>query len=323
LFEKLNEYGKKRKPIFFAIDFEAKSWLYEDENTFFKLNNFQNYKEKTVTRTTNLTNKIYVDFQKYKKAIKRVKKEIKKGNTYLLNLTFETKLEGTINLEEIFHNSKDPFKLYVKDKFACFSPERFVQIKESQISTYPMKGTIDASIPHAMEKILANQKEMSEHTMVVDLLRNDLGIVGKNIKVEKFRYIDKIKAGEKELLQVSSKITANLDESWHNNLGDIIKKMLPAGSITGTPKRKTVEIIKNIENYKRGFFTGVFGYYNGESFDSAVMIRFIEKQGKNYVYKSGGGITCDSDELSEYEEMKDKVYVTKSVECLLFCSGCH
>jgi para-aminobenzoate synthetase component 1 len=172
-----------------------------------------------------------------------------------------------------------------------------------------MKGTIDATVPHAMERILANQKEMSEHTMVVDLLRNDLGIVGKNIQVEKFRYIDKINAGKKELLQVSSKITADLDESWHKNLGDIVKKMLPAGSITGTPKRKTVEIIKEIENYEREFFTGIFGYYDGKSFDSAVMIRFIEKTDNGYVFKSGGGITIESDALSEYEEMKDKVYI--------------
>ncbi len=61
-----------------------------------------------------------------------------------------------------------------------------------------MKGTIEAHIPHALERILANQKETSEHTMVVDLLRNDLGIVGKNIQVEKFRYVDKIHAGEKK-----------------------------------------------------------------------------------------------------------------------------
>jgi para-aminobenzoate synthetase component 1 len=308
LFEKLNEYGKKRKPIFFAIDFEAKNWIFEDENILFKLGNFQNFKDKKLSQNTNITNKFYVDFQDYSKAIKKVKEEIKKGNTYLLNLTYETKLEGTINLEEIFYNSDAPFKLHVKDKFVCFSPERFVQIKNNKISTYPMKGTIDALIPHAMEQILANQKEMSEHTMVVDLLRNDLGIVGKNVKVEKFRYIDKISAGEKELLQVSSKITADLENDWHDNLGNIVKKMLPAGSITGTPKRKTVEIIRSLENYERGFFTGVFGYYDGTSLDSAVMIRFIEKQGEKYIYKSGGGITCDSDELSEYEEMKDKVY---------------
>ncbi|HIP44784.1 MAG TPA: aminodeoxychorismate synthase component I [Sulfurospirillum arcachonense] len=309
MLDKLNEYGKKRKPIFFAIDFEMKNWIFEDENVQFQLENFRNFKPITNHKKINITNRLHVSFEEYKKALKKVKKEIKKGNTYLLNLTFETKLEGEIDLQSIFHSANAPFKLHVKDKFVCYSPERFVQIKDNQISTYPMKGTIEASIPHAMERILANQKEMSEHTMVVDLLRNDLGIVGKNIQVEKFRYIDKINAGKKELLQVSSKITADLDESWHENLGDIVKKMLPAGSITGTPKRKTVEIIKEIENYERGFFTGIFGHYDGKSFDSAVMIRFIEKTDEGYIFKSGGGITIESDALSEYEEMRDKVYV--------------
>lgn len=308
MFDKLNECGKKREPIFFALDFEMKNWIFEDENVQFQLENFKNYKEKKTTKT-DIKNCLHVSFEKYTKALKKVKKEIKRGNTYLLNLTFETKLEGNIDMESIFHSANTPFKLHVKDKFVCYSPERFVQIKDNQISTYPMKGTIEANIPHAMEKILANQKEMSEHTMVVDLLRNDLGIVGKNIQVEKFRYIDKINAGKKELLQVSSKITADLDESWHKNLGDIVKSMLPAGSITGTPKRKTVEIIKEIENFERGFFTGIFGYYDGKSFESAVMIRFIEKQEDGYVFKSGGGITIESDALSEYEEMKDKVYI--------------
>ncbi len=308
MFSKLNEYGKKRKAIFFAVDFELKEWIFEDENIEFQLENIKNFDEKSIDKKQDIA-ALDVDFKEYQKAIQRVKEEIKKGNTYLLNLTFETKLTGSIDFGNIFHKSDAPFKLHVKDRFVCFSPERFVQIKNNQISTYPMKGTIDANIPHALEKILANQKEMSEHTMVVDLLRNDIGMVGKNVEVEKFRYVDKIQAGKKELLQVSSKITADLEDNWHKNLGDILKKMLPAGSITGTPKRKTVEIIKNIENYKRGFFTGIFGYYDGRSFDSAVMIRFIEKTQEGYVYKSGGGITCDSDEVSEYEEMKDKVYV--------------
>lgn len=308
MFEKLNDYGKKRKPIFFAVDFEMKNWIFDDGDVQFQLENFKNYKE-SKRKNTHINKRLHVSFTEYKKALEKVKTEIKKGNTYLLNLTFETKLEGDIDLESIFFNSNAPFKLYVKDKFVCYSPERFVKIENNQISTYPMKGTIEANIPHAMEKILANQKEMSEHTMVVDLLRNDLGIVGTNIQVEKFRYIDKIDAGEKELLQVSSKITADLEDNWHNKLGDIISSMLPAGSITGTPKKKTVDIIKSIENYERGFFTGIFGYYDGKSFDSAVMIRFIEKKDEEYVFKSGGGITIESDALSEYEEMKDKVYI--------------
>jgi para-aminobenzoate synthetase component 1 len=172
-----------------------------------------------------------------------------------------------------------------------------------------MKGTIDASLPNAKEQILNDTKEMAEHTMIVDLMRNDLGIVGNKVRVEKFRYIDKIKAGNKELLQVSSKITASLQSSWHSHIGDILDSITPAGSITGTPKKKTVEIIDDIEDYDRGFYTGIFGIYDGVSLDSAVMIRFIEQQQNKLYYKSGGGITIDSTPQSEYEELIDKIYL--------------
>jgi para-aminobenzoate synthetase component 1 len=173
-----------------------------------------------------------------------------------------------------------------------------------------MKGTIDANIPNASAKILGDMKEMAEHTMVVDLLRNDLGIVSKKVRVEKFRYIDEINAGDKRLLQVSSKISAELDNNWNEKLGDILVSLLPAGSITGTPKKKTVEIIKEVEKYERDYYTGIFGVFDGKSLDSSVMIRFIEKDKKGELYyKSGGGITCDSNAQLEYQELLDKVYI--------------
>jgi len=150
---------------------------------------------------------------------------------------------------------------------------------------------------------------MAEHVMIVDLMRNDLGIVGTDVQVEEFRYVEKIKAGEKELLQVSSKISAKLPSNWKENIGSLLKSMLPAGSITGTPKKSTVNIIENIENYKRGFYTGVFGIFDGTNLYSAVMIRFIEKENGKLFYKSGGGITIDSNAKSEYEELIDKIYL--------------
>jgi para-aminobenzoate synthetase component 1 len=304
----LNKLGKKKEPFFFAIDFATKNYILEDESVLYKLEKIKNYEEKKPYKSLHVK-KFHVDLSDYQKAFESVIANIKQGNTYLLNLTCETKLKGDINLEAIFYSSNAPFKLLVKDRFVCFSPERFIQIKNNQIKTYPMKGTIDASLKNAQQKILADKKEMSEHVMVVDLLRNDLGIVAKNIKVEQFRFIQKINAGTKELLQVSSEIVGDLAENWYENIGDILANLLPAGSITGTPKKKTVELIEQIEGYERGFFTGVFGYFDGENFDSAVMIRFIEKSKDGYLYKSGGGITIDSDMLAEYQEMKDKVYV--------------
>ena len=249
-------------------------------------------------------------FKGYKKGFERIIEKIRSGETYLLNFTCETPITTSLNLHEIFACANAPFKLRIKNEFVCFSPERFIQIKNGHIYTYPMKGTIDASIDEAENKIMCDTKEMAEHIMVVDLLRNDLSMVAKDVKVNRFRYIDKIKAGEKELLQVSSEIQGRLENDWEKNLGSILQTLLPAGSIIGTPKKSTVEIIKTVENYERGYFSGVFGYYDGKTFDSAVMIRFIENTPKGgLVYKSGGGITLESDAVSEYQEMQDKIYL--------------
>jgi para-aminobenzoate synthetase component 1 len=247
--------------------------------------------------------------EEYRQKFEAVQEHIRKGNTYLLNLTQPTPIESPYSLKEIYTMANAPYKLRVKDNFVCFSPEPFVTIEGNSINTYPMKGTIDASLPNAMEIILNDPKEFAEHTMIVDLLRNDLGIVANEIKVEKFRYITTIDTGDKKLHQVSSHISGSLDVNWKEHAGKIITALLPAGSISGTPKRKTVEIIQEIEEYRRGYFTGVFGYFDGNNLYSAVAIRFIENNNGKLIYKSGGGITSDSYCESEYNEMIDKIYI--------------
>jgi para-aminobenzoate synthetase component 1 len=202
-----------------------------------------------------------------------------------------------------------PYKLRVGKEFVCFSPEPFITIKENRIHTFPMKGTIDANIPNAIDKIIKNPKELAEHIMIVDLLRNDLGIVSNNVKVEQFRYITTIEIGSKKLHQVSSHISGQLPENWKNNIGEILYSLLPAGSISGTPKKKSVEIIEEIEGYKRGYFSGIFGYFDGKNLYSAVSIRYIEQTSQGMIYKSGGGITADSTANSEYQELIDKIYI--------------
>ncbi|MCK4920062.1 MAG: aminodeoxychorismate synthase component I, partial [Bacteroidales bacterium] len=197
----------------------------------------------------------------------------------------------------------------LKDRFVVFSPESFIKIKNGKIYTYPMKGTAIKENPESAQKLLDDPKESAEHATITDLLRNDLSKVAKNVKVNRYRYIDEINTGGKTILQVSSEISGDLFPEYCNNFGDLFQKILPAGSVTGAPKKKTVEIIKATENYNRGFYTGVFGYFNGESLDSAVMIRYIEKEGDEYFYKSGGGITSMSDAKKEYRELIDKIYV--------------
>jgi para-aminobenzoate synthetase component 1 len=232
------------------------------------------------------------------------------GNTYLLNLTLPTKISSDYTLLELFYQAQAPFKLYFKDLFIVFSPECFVRTKDGYIYSYPMKGTIDADLPNAEKQLLGNEKEKWEHNTIVDLIRNDLAIVSKNIAVTKLRFITEIQTNRTNLLQVSSEIRGELPENWQNSIGEIIVKLLPAGSISGAPKQKTLEIIKQAEKINREYFTGVFGIYDGKNIDSAVNIRFIEQTKINGLqFRSGGGITANSDPRMEYTEMLNKVYV--------------
>jgi para-aminobenzoate synthetase component 1 len=312
-FEYINLLGQNHTPFLFIISYDKTKIFAQalddlDEDIFYKLEDWRNYPVKKREKDFTFS-KSPVNFSQYEKAFKQILEEIRSGNTYLLNLTFKTPIESSLSLKEIFTYSRAKFKLYFKGQFICFSPERFVDIQDSTIATYPMKGTIDANLPHAEEVILSNEKEMAEHVMIVDLMRNDLGIVGSDVKIERFRYVEKIKAGKKELLQVSSKITARLDDNWRDNIGTLLDNLTPAGSVTGTPKKSTVNIINKIENYDRNFYTGVFGVFDGKDLRSGVMIRFIEEENGTLMYKSGGGITIDSNAKSEYEELIDKIYL--------------
>ena len=281
---KLNEYGSLKEPFFFLISYDLSSFHVQklselDSDIKYEINEKVTSKNEAKHEVEKFPN----TFKEYEKKFDILQEEILCGNTYLLNLTAKTKIKTDYSLDKIYERANSKFKLKFKDKFVSFSPERFIQIKKNKIFTYPMKGTIDASLPNAQARILGDTKEMAEHTMVVDLLRNDLGIVSSKVRVDKFRYIDKINAGNKKLLQVSSKIHGNLEDDWQSKIGDILTALLPAGSITGTPKKKTVEIIKRVEDYEREYYTGVFGVFDGESLDSSVLIRFIENS-KNGIF---------------------------------------
>ncbi len=253
-----------------------------------------------------------VPFELYEQGFNRVMEAIQAGDTYLLNLCYTTPVAGVTSLENIYRVARAPYKLLYPGKFVVFSPEQFVSITDGVIRTYPMKGTIDAAIPGAEQILLHDIKEKEEHATVVDLLRNDLSIVADQVIVEKYRYITSIKTSGKTLLQCSTAIRGQLAAGYRDHLGDILQSLLPAGSVTGAPKKRTVEIIHATEPEPRGYYTGVFGYFDGENLDSAVMIRFIEQREERYYYKSGGGITYQSVAALEYREMLDKVYVPVS-----------
>ena len=310
-----NFYGRSHTPFLFLYDFELnKPFLCTfneavKHDVLYQVKNIKNYEDKIFTNKQLKLDISPIGYKKYLKAFDLIMKNILAGNTYLLNLTFPTTIKTNYSLLELFYLAQAPYKLYFKDQFIMFSPECFVKTQDNYIFSYPMKGTIDADLPNAAKLILGNKKEEWEHNTITDLIRNDLAIVSKNITVAKSRFITKIRTNRKNLLQVSSEIRGELPINYQNNIGEILAKLLPAGSISGAPKQKTVEIIKQAEKISRGYFTGIFGIFDGENIDSAVNIRFIEKTQKGLQFRSGGGITSNSNPIDEYTELVNKVYV--------------
>ncbi len=313
--EQLNKWGIEKTPFVFLIDFECHKpmcWsLNEPIKDFeYNFNGFTNIisnkpSKKIFDKTVELI-KDPITYEQYKQKFNYVKKEIEYGNSFLVNLTTLTKVETSVSLDFIAHNSNSKYVCYLKDEFVSFSPETFIQIKNGKIIAFPMKGTIDGNIPNAKELILSDTKEVAEHATIVDLIRNDLSKVANNVRVSKYRYYEKIKTQQGAIGQVSSEIEGTLPNNFNEIIGDIIFDLLPAGSVSGAPKNKTKEIIAKAEQVERGYYTGVAGYFDGTNLDSCVLIRYLQS---NNVFRSGGGITAQSNALNEYNEMINKVYV--------------
>jgi para-aminobenzoate synthetase component 1 len=311
----LNALGASRTPFIFLIDFECEKprlWKMSEpiEDFKFQFQRISNFK-KSIFRNKNNNIPIFekkegIDFEQYQNQFALVKKEIELGNSFLVNLTAPTKVYTSITLEAMLPLIQSKYICYLQDEFISFSPETFIQIHNGKISAYPMKGTIDASIPNAKDIILQDQKEIAEHATIVDLIRNDLSKVATEVRVTQYRYYEEIKTQNGIIGQVSSKIEGVLPLDYYKNMGDILFNLLPAGSISGAPKQKTLEIIASAEGIKRGYYTGIAGYFDGTLLDSCVLIRYLQADN---IYRSGGGITALSDVDKEYNEMLDKVYV--------------
>jgi para-aminobenzoate synthetase component I len=315
VFDAMNRMGAACTPFVFLIDFELgkplaipaavvdPGWLQYD------FRGRGNARTSPYPKRALRLRKWPVEPAVFRRVFDQVVAREQAGDSYLVNLTFRTEISINLGLEEVFHRSKAPYRMWMRDCFSVFSPEPFVRICRGRISTFPMKGTIDASEPDAENRILLDPKEMAEHVTVVDLLRNDLSRVARDVQVRRFRYIEKIETPQKTLFQVSSHIEGRLPEHYTHQLGDILVSLLPAGSVSGAPKPSTLAIIREAEEGPRGYYCGVMGFFDGRDLDTAVMIRYIEQDGGRFWYRSGGGITVNSRADQEYREMIDKIYV--------------
>lgn len=313
---RMNELSASHVPFIFIIDYEAQQCIVQPVSEVNPEECLFDFGAVSNAANAAADNKDAVTWQgefptpeSYRKSFDTVENYLKAGEISLINLTCRVPVSTNLSLRDIFCRAEAKYKLWIKDTLVCFSPEIFVRIENGEISSYPMKGTINADQPNAEATIMNDVKEAEEHQSVVKLISDDLSRVAEKVWVERYRYTDLLHTNRGNIIQTSSEVRGKLTDDWHTKVGDILFSQLPAGSITGAPKAKTVEVIDEAEDYNRGFYTGVMGWCDGKQLDSSVMIRFIDQEEGKLYFKAGGGVTARSQWEKEYKEVQQKTYV--------------
>lgn len=245
---------------------------------------------------------------KFERAFNLIQSGLRRGDSYLANLTFPTPVDLEAgDLEDVYWATQAKYRILLPNTFVCFSPETFVTIDEfNYLETRPMKGTA-ANTPEAIASLRGNPKEIAEHATIVDLMRNDLSRVAGGVEVTDYRYLRPLERRGQGLVQTSSRVGGHLPPDWRSQLGQLLYTLLPAGSVSGAPKSATLDLIREAEGGDRGYYCGIGGYFDGRQLDTCVLIRYLEKSGDRYLFRSGGGITALSRLEDEYAEMQAKI----------------
>lgn len=278
-------------------------------------NSYNIYKTKN-TKKLLLNPTPCVNFCEYSNAIKKIKEEIAKGNTYEVNYTYDFNVPFDGDELDLFNfllsKQKTPYNFYIKNQYdtvLSFSPELFFEMQNNHILTKPMKGTIhrgkDKKEDKNLIEFLKNDiKNRAENVMIVDLLRNDLGRIAKvgTVNVSKLFEIET----HKTLHQMTSQIEADLKEN--TTFFDIFKAIFPCGSITGAPKISTMKVISHVEKGERNIYCGAIGMISPKETIFSVPIRILQKTNEQnkFKYRVGGAIVWDSNAQDEWEETLTK-----------------
>ncbi len=295
----------------------------EIDTDFNTILNFKSPKESAINN--NLKIKLRIHKEQYQQKVNKVLHHINRGDIYEANFCQEFYAENTtINPVEIYNHlneiSEPPFASFLKidQQYAlCASPERYIRKEGYKIISQPIKGTAKRLVSKIDDAQLAtnltrDEKERAENVMIVDLVRNDLSKTAKkgSVKVEELCKVYSFK----QVHQMISTVVSEIKENIHPV--DVIKDTFPMGSMTGAPKVSAMKIIENLEETKRGLYSGTIGYFTPDNnFDFNVIIRSIlyNKENKYVSYSVGGAITSKSTPEKEYEECLLKAKAMKYV----------
>jgi len=250
----------------------------------------------------------------YMALVKKIINYIKKGDVYEVNLShrFEARYQGDPYglFLKLYQINPAPFSAYLNfgdNSIISSSPERFLRAEGDRVETRPIKGTIrrgeneEEDIEN--QKILANSmKDDAELSMIVDLLRNDLGKVCEygSVRVKEHKRIE----GFSNVWHLISIVEGKL--RGEENYSSLIRACFPGGSITGCPKIRSMEIIDELENYARNLYTGMIFIANDARLDSSIVIRTIVAKKRTLYFSVGGAVVYDSSPEREHEETLEK-----------------
>ena len=255
------------------------------------------------------------DKNTYCAMVEQAKHHIYEGDIFQIVLSnrlsapFEGSLLGTYRLLRTINPS--PYMFYFSGtdvEVAGASPETLVKLEDGVLHTFPLAGTrprgkTDAEDAALEADLLADEKELAEHNMLVDLGRNDLGKVSKfgTVKVEKLHSIERYS----HVMHIGSTVRGELRDD--KDALDAIEAVLPAGTLSGAPKVRACQLIGKLENNKRGIYGGAIGYidFTG-NMDTCIAIRIAYKKNGLVFVRSGAGIVADSVPEKEYEECINK-----------------
>ncbi len=270
------------------------------------LNYFQNNKDKFVLYDLQDN----ISFDEYKSNIKKIKDLLKNGETYQINYCFKKKFrfagDAFALFLELLENQNTDYSAFIKYNninFLSLSPELFFSIKKNKIKMKPMKGTVIKGSGENLKKI-KDEKNLAENIMIVDLIRNDLGKICEinSIKVPEKFTVEKYKT----VYQMTSTITGKLKKNI--KFSEIIAALFPSGSVTGAPKRRSMQIINSLEKEQRGIYTGTIGYFhkNRAVFNICIRTPVIDSDSGRGEIGIGSGIVYDSNSKKEYKECQGK-----------------
>lgn len=256
-----------------------------------------------------------VSEKEYCNIVEKTKEYIRDGDIFqaVISRKFTCKYGGSlINAYRVLRTiNPSPYMVYMNiddDEIISTSPETLVRLQNGRLYTFPVAGsrprgkTDEEDI--ALEKsLLSDEKELSEHNMLVDLGRNDLGRISKYDSVEVTKYM--VIHRYSKIMHICSQVESNIRDDC--DAMDAIESVLPAGTLSGAPKIRACEIIEEQEALPRDIYGGALGYmdFTG-NLDTCIAIRMAYKKGENVYVQAGGGIVADSVPKNEYEESANK-----------------